>query len=57
MKFKSAEADWNTLFVSQQVEGRNSMCSVVRKLYRLGTAGWVYWIGYVRSKPVQERTL
>jgi hypothetical protein len=24
MKFKSAEADWNTSFVSQHVEGRNS---------------------------------
>jgi hypothetical protein len=35
------------LFVSQQVEGRNSTCSVVRKLYRLGRTGWVYWIGYV----------
>ena len=23
MKFKSAEADWNTSFVSQHVEGRN----------------------------------
>ncbi len=47
MKFKSAEADWNISFVSQQVEGRNSGCSVVQKLYRLDATGWVYWIGYV----------
>ena len=45
MKFKSAEADWNTLFVPQHAEGRNSMYSVARKLYRLGAAGWVYWTG------------
>ena len=47
MKFKSAEADWNTLFVPQHAEGRNSMYSVARKLYRLGAAGWVYWTGDV----------
>jgi hypothetical protein len=45
MKFKSAEADWNTSFVSQHAEGRNSKVSVARKLYRLSAAGWVYWIG------------
>jgi hypothetical protein len=36
MKFKSAEADWNTLFVSQQVKGRNWGGMVARKLYRPG---------------------
>jgi len=27
MKFKSAEADWNTSFVSQHMEGRNWFAS------------------------------
>ncbi len=45
MKFKSAEADWNTSFVSQHVEGRNPGRAVARKLYRLGGTAWVYWTG------------
>ncbi len=39
MKFKSAEADWNTSFVSQQVKGRNWRGMVARKLYRPGSVG------------------
>jgi len=50
MKFKSAEADWNTLFVSQQVEGRNPGATVVRKLYRPNGTRWLYW----RSEEVQS---
>jgi hypothetical protein len=51
MKFKSAEADWNTSFVSQHVEGRNPGRAVARKLYRLGGTGWVYWTGYRSRNP------
>ena len=56
MKFKSAEADRNTSFVSQHAEGRNWRGAVARKLYRLGMTGWVYWIGYgSRSRFRRER--
>ena len=50
MKFKSAEADWNTSFVSQHAKGRNCIDLLAGKLYRLGAAGWVYWIGCVSGK-------
>jgi hypothetical protein len=56
MKFKSAEADWNTSFVSQHVEGRNPGWAVARKLYRLCGTGWVYWTGCRSRNPVRERT-
>jgi hypothetical protein len=36
MKFKSAEADWNTSFVSQHAKGRNWRHQLAGKLYRLG---------------------
>jgi hypothetical protein len=57
MKFKSAEADWNTLFVSQHAEGRNLGRTVPRKLYRLSAMGWVYWTGIGCRNPVGKRTL
>jgi len=56
MKFKSAEADWNTSFVPQHVEGRNPGRSVARKLYRLGGTAWVYWTRCRSRNPVRERT-
>ena len=39
MKFKSAEADWNTSFVSQHMEGRNWKDAVARKWYRRSGCG------------------
>lgn len=57
MKFKSAEADWNTSFVSQQVDGRNPGGTVARKLYRRGELGLGVLEGCDGSrKPAQERT-
>jgi hypothetical protein len=45
MKFKSAEADWNVLFVPQIAWGRNLWRFLTRKLYRRDAGGWVYWAG------------
>jgi hypothetical protein len=56
MKFKSAEADWNTSFVSQHAKGRNWRHLLAGKLYRLGAARWVYWMGCVVD-GWQERTM
>jgi hypothetical protein len=43
MKFKSAEADWNTSFVPQAGQRRNLWKNLTQKLYRRQAGGWVYW--------------
>ena len=53
MKFKSAEADWNTSFVSQQMEGRNPKgCGGAEVV----STEWMYRTGNSCRKPVRERT-
>jgi hypothetical protein len=57
MKFKSAEADWNVLFVPQAARGRNLWRFLTRKLYRRDAGGWVYWAGVERTNLIEERFL
>jgi hypothetical protein len=56
MKFKSAEADWNTSFVSQHVEGRNPGVGWRGSCIDGESWGWVYWTGDRSRKPAQEMT-